>query len=107
LLVLTAGCGFKPVGRPYNEALAAKLPVGTATTGDVKTAIGAPFRARPLVKSDAPTDCPSASESWDYSYFDLKENICNSTLFFDESAHLCSRKTEAKKRGPACSGVTP
>ena len=60
-----------------------------------------------MVKSDAPTDCLSARESWSYNYLDFKESACSSTLFFDEAAHLCSRKTEASKRGPGCSGVTP
>ncbi len=107
IFVLATGCGPKPIGRPYNEAVAAQLALGTATAAEVKTAMGAPYQARALVKSDAPEDCPSARESWSYSYDDFKESTCASSLYFDESARLCGRTTKATKRGPACSGVAP
>lgn len=44
VLLLLVGCGIKPVGRPYNEAIAAQLRVGTATASEVKAAMGAPYR---------------------------------------------------------------
>lgn len=109
VVLLVAACGVSPRGRPVNLTLTKQLTVGKSTTMDVRSLLGKPFRARPIVEPGAFNVCSGpasqpVSERWWYEYNDYKDNQCLAEMSFDASQVLC-RIDEHPVKGPLCSGA--